>query len=77
MFSFYYTFFLFQTSKLLTGVFSKFNKGAARKREDETPPGSRRSSFVPAANEHVVKYFGSVLVTIGTGREPVEIAVKV
>lgn len=69
-----------KTTKLLTnsiaGVFSKFNKKEIRKKEDESPSNSRPTSYTLKANEHVVKYFGSVVVSIGTGREPVESSVN-
>ena len=69
---------LFQTTKYLTGVFSKFNKsGNTKKKEEDTPPSSRPASFVPSPNEHVVKYFGAVPVNVGTGREPIDSSAKV
>lgn len=34
-------------------------------------------SLIPGPNEHLVKYFGSVAVDIGTGVETVQNAVKV
>lgn len=58
-------------------MFSKFNKGSTKRKDEDTPPGSRPASFVPSANEHVIKYYGALPVNIGTGREPIESSAKV
>ncbi|XP_066920154.1 uncharacterized protein [Clytia hemisphaerica] len=65
-----------KTTKMFTGMFSKFNKGSGRRKEEETPPNSRPSSIAPSANEHVIRYFGAIPVTIGTGKEPIEASAK-
>ena len=45
--------------------------------DESSPVNSRPASFTPAENEHVVKYFGSIPVEIGTGIETIEHAASV
>ncbi|XP_057313063.1 uncharacterized protein LOC130654488 isoform X1 [Hydractinia symbiolongicarpus] len=65
----------FLTSSI-AGVFNKLNKKDNKKKDDESLQGSGPVSLIPGPNEHLVKYFGSVAVDIGTGVETVQNAVK-